>query len=105
MCRFCLWYFSSVFSKAVIFPSVSIKSLTSFSSCSRWCSGGTVDGSEPFVCSMFSFSFSSCGFIFVSTFFIIVIPFLFPLIHPCDLRRSEEHTSELQSRFDLVCRL
>src|SRR5699024_12177013 len=25
--------------------------------------------------------------------------------HPCDQRRSEEHTSELQSRFDLVCRL
>src|SRR5207249_10063588 len=23
----------------------------------------------------------------------------------CDLDRSEEHTSELQSRFDLVCRL
>src|SRR5699024_12566297 len=26
-------------------------------------------------------------------------------IHPYLLRRSEEHTSELQSRFDLVCRL
>src|SRR5699024_12404840 len=24
---------------------------------------------------------------------------------PLDMRRSEEHTSELQSRFDLVCRL
>src|SRR5207249_5633890 len=24
---------------------------------------------------------------------------------PCDDTRSEEHTSELQSRFDLVCRL
>src|SRR5207249_12317718 len=24
---------------------------------------------------------------------------------PCSPRRSEEHTSELQSRFDLVCRL
>src|SRR6266513_5782445 len=24
---------------------------------------------------------------------------------PSDIRRSEEHTSELQSRFDLVCRL
>src|SRR5699024_11741371 len=23
----------------------------------------------------------------------------------CDIKRSEEHTSELQSRFDLVCRL
>src|SRR5699024_12134226 len=26
-------------------------------------------------------------------------------IHPTLLMRSEEHTSELQSRFDLVCRL
>src|SRR5699024_11645042 len=26
-------------------------------------------------------------------------------IHPSDQTRSEEHTSELQSRFDLVCRL
>src|SRR5699024_12171833 len=25
--------------------------------------------------------------------------------HPCAVGRSEEHTSELQSRFDLVCRL
>src|SRR5699024_11458150 len=24
---------------------------------------------------------------------------------PCEISRSEEHTSELQSRFDLVCRL
>src|SRR5437868_9180074 len=26
-------------------------------------------------------------------------------IRACDTRRSEEHTSELQSRFDIVCRL
>src|SRR5699024_12645079 len=26
-------------------------------------------------------------------------------LHPAELTRSEEHTSELQSRFDLVCRL
>src|SRR2546422_6931927 len=26
-------------------------------------------------------------------------------LHPCGLRRSEEHTSELQSRLHLVCRL
>src|SRR5437868_10652654 len=26
-------------------------------------------------------------------------------LHGCDKCRSEEHTSELQSRFDLVCRL
>src|SRR5699024_11486751 len=25
--------------------------------------------------------------------------------HPAQMQRSEEHTSELQSRFDLVCRL
>src|SRR5437868_11168272 len=30
-------------------------------------------------------------------------PVLF--LHPKDFSRSEEHTSELQSRFDLVCRL
>src|SRR5207249_10620747 len=28
-----------------------------------------------------------------------------PHAHVADRRRSEEHTSELQSRFDLVCRL
>src|SRR5699024_12574570 len=28
-----------------------------------------------------------------------------PRGEPCTVRRSEEHTSELQSRFDLVCRL
>src|SRR5699024_12693153 len=28
-----------------------------------------------------------------------------PIIELCGTRRSEEHTSELQSRFDLVCRL
>src|SRR5207249_8490858 len=28
-----------------------------------------------------------------------------PLFWPPKARRSEEHTSELQSRFDLVCRL
>src|SRR5699024_11790263 len=28
-----------------------------------------------------------------------------PLNERCDALRSEEHTSELQSRFDLVCRL
>src|SRR5699024_11937168 len=27
------------------------------------------------------------------------------IIYASDLKRSEEHTSELQSRFDLVCRL
>src|SRR5699024_12565066 len=27
------------------------------------------------------------------------------LLHLCRCERSEEHTSELQSRFDLVCRL
>src|SRR5438067_13730554 len=26
-------------------------------------------------------------------------------VRGCEARRSEEHTSELQSRFDLVCRL
>src|SRR2546421_4966329 len=30
---------------------------------------------------------------------------LFPLLHFCQCDRSEEHTSELQSRSDLVCRL
>src|SRR5438067_11036932 len=28
-----------------------------------------------------------------------------PQLEPGEVRRSEEHTSELQSRFDLVCRL
>src|SRR5207249_9779708 len=28
-----------------------------------------------------------------------------PVPQPCNIVRSEEHTSELQSRFDLVCRL
>src|SRR5699024_12655228 len=28
-----------------------------------------------------------------------------PWLHFCTIIRSEEHTSELQSRFDLVCRL
>src|SRR5699024_11807159 len=35
-----------------------------------------------------------------------VVKFLTPLIiDEAGLKRSEEHTSELQSRFDLVCRL
>src|SRR5699024_11277642 len=28
-----------------------------------------------------------------------------PLVPSCETTRSEQHTSELQSRFDLVCRL
>src|SRR5438067_10533632 len=32
-------------------------------------------------------------------------PALSPALRACALPRSEEHTSELQSRFDLVCRL
>src|SRR5438105_6568208 len=34
----------------------------------------------------------------------VAVP-LFPLLGPEGVRRSEEHTSELQSRVDLVCRL
>src|SRR5215204_6974188 len=30
---------------------------------------------------------------------------MLPLLHPHDVVRSEEHTSELQSHSDLVCRL
>src|SRR5699024_12259044 len=37
----------------------------------------------------------------VAVFFVAVISFVVSYI----LSRSEEHTSELQSRFDLVCRL
>src|SRR5699024_12711054 len=36
-------------------------------------------------------------------FFLIIPPHL--VLPSCPLTRSEEHTSELQSRFDLVCRL
>src|SRR5207249_10944168 len=33
------------------------------------------------------------------------IPTVTPRVTRCRRKRSEEHTSELQSRFDLVCRL
>src|SRR5438067_8767975 len=42
--------------------------------------------------------------ILLSSTIAILRPTLLPVKSP-NLRRSEEHTSELQSRFDLVCRL
>src|SRR5436309_10477025 len=33
------------------------------------------------------------------------LPFYFRMIRPAEIERSEEHTSELQSRENLVCRL
>src|SRR5699024_11682345 len=34
-----------------------------------------------------------------------MVPIIGTIISPATVARSEEHTSELQSRFDLVCRL
>src|SRR5437868_10683916 len=36
---------------------------------------------------------------------LVAAPFALPLLLLAQIERSEEHTSELQSRFDLVCRL
>src|SRR5699024_12296050 len=39
------------------------------------------------------------------SFFLSIIPYFLPCVNAFPMGRSEEHTSELQSRFDLVCRL
>src|SRR5699024_11819348 len=61
---------------------------------------------------LFAFSFMQIGFhielltalLFISMLMIILISDIKYMLIP-DKVRSEEHTSELQSRFDIVCRL
>src|SRR5688572_31826591 len=52
-----------------------------------------------------TFSYDRCGQVFFPVHFIVEWPYHAPIQGGIAMARSEEHTSELQSQSNLVCRL
>src|SRR5699024_11574962 len=102
------FYYLSVYKQTILLPQSYLLLSSKNLLLQKWSLSHHYKLVYPYLSSYYLFSLSKF-FVYHPQFLPVLIPFtkLLDISHsPFELpTRSEEHTSELQSRFDLVCRL